>query len=289
MAAAMDGVISPATAIEIGRLGGVGVLNLEGLWTRYEDPDAAPRGDRRASTPRRPRRGCRRSTSEPIKPELIGERIREINDAGVASCVSVTPAAHRRLRPRTSRGRARPARHPGHGRLGRARLQDGRAAQPQALRPRARHPGHRRRLRQLPGRAAPHAHRRRRRPRRRRPRPRLHHPRRARHRRPPGHGHRRRPGRPHAPPRRDRRLRPRHRRRRHGHRRRHRQGHRLRRRRRHDRLAAGRRPRGARPGLPLGHGHLPPDAAPRRPGQDRHPGHARRRSSSARPTRTTAA
>src|SRR3954466_14879979 len=37
--AAMDGVISPATAIEIGRLGGVGVLNLEGLWTRYEDPD----------------------------------------------------------------------------------------------------------------------------------------------------------------------------------------------------------------------------------------------------------
>ena len=39
MGAAMDGVISPATAIEIGRLGGVGVLNLEGLWTRYEDPE----------------------------------------------------------------------------------------------------------------------------------------------------------------------------------------------------------------------------------------------------------
>src|SRR3954454_11499132 len=39
MGAAMDGVISPATAIEIGRPGGVGVLNLEGLWTRYEDPD----------------------------------------------------------------------------------------------------------------------------------------------------------------------------------------------------------------------------------------------------------
>ena len=42
MASAMDGVVSPATAIEIGRLGGVGVLNLEGLWTRYEDADAAP-------------------------------------------------------------------------------------------------------------------------------------------------------------------------------------------------------------------------------------------------------
>ena len=38
MAAAMDGVVSPATAIEIGKLGGVGVLNLEGLWTRYDDP-----------------------------------------------------------------------------------------------------------------------------------------------------------------------------------------------------------------------------------------------------------
>src|SRR5436853_7650853 len=39
MAAAMDGVTSPATAIEIGKLGGVGVLNLEGLWTRYDDPE----------------------------------------------------------------------------------------------------------------------------------------------------------------------------------------------------------------------------------------------------------
>src|SRR4029078_11086043 len=39
LAAAMDGVVSPATAIAIGRLGGVGVLNLEGLWNPYEDPD----------------------------------------------------------------------------------------------------------------------------------------------------------------------------------------------------------------------------------------------------------
>src|SRR5438874_4762324 len=39
MAAAMDGVVSPASAIEIGRLGGLAVLNLEGLQTRYEDPD----------------------------------------------------------------------------------------------------------------------------------------------------------------------------------------------------------------------------------------------------------
>src|SRR5437899_5858402 len=39
MASAMDGVVSPATAIEIGRLGGLAVLNLEGVQTRYEDPD----------------------------------------------------------------------------------------------------------------------------------------------------------------------------------------------------------------------------------------------------------
>src|ERR687884_2233025 len=40
LAAPMDSVVSPRTAIEIGRLGGLGVLDLEGLWTRYDDPDA---------------------------------------------------------------------------------------------------------------------------------------------------------------------------------------------------------------------------------------------------------
>src|SRR6059058_5681519 len=39
LAAAMDGVVSPASAAEVGRLGGLAVLNLEGLWTRYEDPE----------------------------------------------------------------------------------------------------------------------------------------------------------------------------------------------------------------------------------------------------------
>src|SRR5579863_8201599 len=39
MASAMDGVVSPASAVEIGRLGGLAVLNLEGLWTRYDDPE----------------------------------------------------------------------------------------------------------------------------------------------------------------------------------------------------------------------------------------------------------
>jgi IMP dehydrogenase len=62
MGAAMDGVVSPATAIEMGRLGGVGVLNLEGLWTRYEDPE--PLFDEIANLPgTRPPCGCRRSTA----------------------------------------------------------------------------------------------------------------------------------------------------------------------------------------------------------------------------------
>ena len=90
MAAAMDGVVSPATAIEIGRLGGVGVLNLEGLWTRYEDPDSV--FDEIASLdPEKATVRMQELYAEPIKPELIGVRIQEIKDAGVVSCASVTP------------------------------------------------------------------------------------------------------------------------------------------------------------------------------------------------------
>jgi len=90
MGAAMDGVISPHTAIEIGRLGGVGVLNLEGLWTRYEDPE--PLFAEIAELP--PEKATLRMQdiySEPVKPELITARIRQIRDAGVVSCASVTP------------------------------------------------------------------------------------------------------------------------------------------------------------------------------------------------------
>ena len=90
MASAMDGVVSPATAIEIGKLGGVGVLNLEGLWTRYEDPDSL--FEEISHLP--PEKATLRMQdiySEPIKPELVGERIRQIKEAGVVSCASVTP------------------------------------------------------------------------------------------------------------------------------------------------------------------------------------------------------
>jgi IMP dehydrogenase len=90
MGSAMDGVISPYTAIEIGRLGGVGVLNLEGLWTRYDDPD--PLFEEIADLPAdKATQRMQEIYHEPIKPELIGERIRQIKAAGVVSCASVTP------------------------------------------------------------------------------------------------------------------------------------------------------------------------------------------------------
>ncbi len=90
MGSAMDGVISPATAIEIGRLGGVGVLNLEGLWCRYEDPE--PLLEEIAELPaEKATLRMQEIYLEPLKPELIAPRIRQIKEAGVVSCASVTP------------------------------------------------------------------------------------------------------------------------------------------------------------------------------------------------------
>lgn len=90
MASAMDGVVSPDTAVAIGKLGGLGVLNLEGLWTRYEDTEAI--FNEIASLP--PEKATLRMQEiylEPIKPELIGQRIREIKSAGVVAAASLTP------------------------------------------------------------------------------------------------------------------------------------------------------------------------------------------------------
>jgi IMP dehydrogenase len=90
MAAAMDGVVSPATAIEVGQVGGVGVLNLEGVWTRYEDPEPLLEEIAHLDVDKATAR-MQQIYSEPIKPELVGQRIREIKDAGVVSCASLTP------------------------------------------------------------------------------------------------------------------------------------------------------------------------------------------------------
>src|SRR3954451_18685658 len=74
LASAMDGVVSPATAGIIGRLGGLAVLNLEGIWTRYEDADEQL--ERIAALPReRATREMQRIYQEPVKPELIRRRV----------------------------------------------------------------------------------------------------------------------------------------------------------------------------------------------------------------------
>ncbi len=91
LAAPMDSVVSPATAIAIGRLGGLGVLNLEGLWTRYDDPQ--PLLDEIGAlaegkvTPR-----LQQMYAAPIQPELIAARIAEIRAGGVTVAASLSPS-----------------------------------------------------------------------------------------------------------------------------------------------------------------------------------------------------
>jgi IMP dehydrogenase len=90
MASAMDGVVSPRTATEIGQLGGLAVLNLEGLQTRYSDPDSvlaeiAELPDKLATA------RMQELYREPIKEELIGRRIREIKESGYTVAASLTP------------------------------------------------------------------------------------------------------------------------------------------------------------------------------------------------------
>jgi IMP dehydrogenase len=90
LASAMDGVVSPAFAVEMGRLGGLAVLNLEGLWTRYEDADAQLQ--RIASLPKETAtRTMQEIYQEPIKDELVARRVKEIKDGGVLAAASLTP------------------------------------------------------------------------------------------------------------------------------------------------------------------------------------------------------
>ena len=91
MAAPMDSVVSPDTAIAIGNLGGLGVLNLEGLWTRYEDP-RIPLSEIASMPDKHATKRMQEIYLEPIKPELIKERIKTIRDAGVTVAASLSPA-----------------------------------------------------------------------------------------------------------------------------------------------------------------------------------------------------
>jgi len=91
VAAPMDSVMSPATAVQHGRLGGLGVLNLEGLWTRYEDPEPLLEEIARLE-PADATRRMQEIYAAPIVPELITERLREIRAAGVTVAGALTPA-----------------------------------------------------------------------------------------------------------------------------------------------------------------------------------------------------
>jgi len=104
LAAPMDSVVSPQTAIEMGQAGGLAVLNLEGLWTRYEDPSDAF-AQISAVDPREAVPLLQRLYAEPIKPELIVARVRQMRDAGITVAGSLSPQkTHDYFRDVTSAG-----------------------------------------------------------------------------------------------------------------------------------------------------------------------------------------
>jgi IMP dehydrogenase len=105
LASAMDGVTDVRTAITLSKLGGLGVLHLEGVQTRYDNPD-----DVLAEIARAPASEItpllQKVYSAPIKENLIGERIKTIKEAGAVCAVSVTPANTKRFAPLTTQAGA---------------------------------------------------------------------------------------------------------------------------------------------------------------------------------------
>jgi len=90
LASAMDGVVSPQVAIELGKLGGLGVLNLEGIFTRYAQ--AERQLEKITKLPKdQATRGMQEIYARPVEPKLIAQRIEEIKSAGVLAAGSLTP------------------------------------------------------------------------------------------------------------------------------------------------------------------------------------------------------
>jgi IMP dehydrogenase len=95
LGAALDGVVSPETAGLLGKLGGLAVLNLEGIWCRYENADEIM--ERVATfSPDIATRELQDIYREPVKPELIAQRVKEIKAHGVVAAASLTPQKVRR-------------------------------------------------------------------------------------------------------------------------------------------------------------------------------------------------
>lgn len=90
MAAPMDSVVSPTTAIMMGQLGGLGVLDLEGLWTRYEDPEPLLAEIRELPAERATSR-MQEIYAAPIQPELVTRRLAEIREGGVTVAGALSP------------------------------------------------------------------------------------------------------------------------------------------------------------------------------------------------------
>ena len=98
LASAMDAVVSPGFAIQIGKAGGLGVMNLEGLQTRYDNPQESL--DLIADAPKEQATELlQKLYSTPIREELIEKRIGEIKGAGATCAVSITPQNAKRMSP----------------------------------------------------------------------------------------------------------------------------------------------------------------------------------------------
>src|SRR5680860_195691 len=89
LASAMDGVVDIRIAIEMGKMGGLAVLNLEGIQTRYDNPDEVLERISKFSKEEATRK-MQKIYEEPIKEELIAKRINEIKAGGVIACASLT-------------------------------------------------------------------------------------------------------------------------------------------------------------------------------------------------------
>ena len=98
LASSMDAVVDPKFAIEYGKMGGLAVMNLEGLQTRYENPDeilaqvaAASRDEATVI--------LQKAYQQPVRPDLVQKRVRAMKEAGIICAVAASPAATKKLAP----------------------------------------------------------------------------------------------------------------------------------------------------------------------------------------------
>ena len=98
LASAMDAIVDPNFAGLIGKAGGLGVMNLEGIYTRYEDPTAPLREIAEAPS-ETVTETLQKVYTAPFRDHLVGQRVREIKETGAVCAVSVTPASTKRLAP----------------------------------------------------------------------------------------------------------------------------------------------------------------------------------------------